>query len=335
MASTPDHLNALKKLDLNSLITLPLRVHGRMLGVITFARCSAARRFAPVDLALAEDLARRAAVAVDNARLYGEAQSAARMQDQSLSITLHEIKTPLTIVQNATHLLKRRVEHNLEASRSGDGMPSEVTLDPAFVVRQLQSIEHATQRLITHINELMDITQIQSRSLVLSPEPVNLSEILSEVVENAKLQQQSGRYPRNHQLELVPPPNEAVLGSYDRGRIEQVLFNLIDNAIKYSPRGGTIRVSLAIEDEDHRAVKGPYAHIAVHDQGIGIPPADQERIFQPFARGSNATTRNFSGIGVGLAISKEIVERHGGRIWAESAGTNQGSTFHVILPIGD
>ena len=110
------------------------------------------------------------------------------------------------------------------------------------------------------------------------------------------------------------------------------MVDLLENAVRFSPGGGQVRVELALAPacED---IAGPCAHVTVSDQGIGIPPSEQGAIFEPFVRGSNISERNYPGLGVGLAISKEVIEQHGGRIWVESAGQGQGSTFHLMLPV--
>jgi signal transduction histidine kinase len=115
-------------------------------------------------------------------------------------------------------------------------------------------------------------------------------------------------------------------------RLEQVLTNLVDNAVKYSPAGGVIQIRLTVEDGAGESA-GPRAHLVVADEGIGIPPTELGRIFQPFMRASNAVERQYPGLGIGLAVSKEIIGRDGGQIWVESKGVDKGSQFHVVLPL--
>jgi signal transduction histidine kinase len=117
----------------------------------------------------------------------------------------------------------------------------------------------------------------------------------------------------------------------DEERLAQVLAHLLDNALKYSPRGGTVEFELYLEEVDE-SPHSPQAHFIVRDEGIGVPLDEQSRIFQPFVRATNTAGRNISGIGVGLALCYEIITRHEGRIWVESEGADRGSTFHIILP---
>lgn len=124
------------------------------------------------------------------------------------------------------------------------------------------------------------------------------------------------------------PPAERVTGEWDRSRLEQVLVNLIDNAFKYGNPDGSVDVALSL----NRSGSAREVHLVVRDDGIGIPPGELERIFRPFARAQNASAQHFPGLGLGLAVAKQIVELHGGRIWAESVGPDQGSAFYMVLP---
>lgn len=125
------------------------------------------------------------------------------------------------------------------------------------------------------------------------------------------------------------PAVPALVGHWDAARLEQVLTNLLSNSLKYTPAGGVIEVSLRREDSSD----GPVAHVWVQDQGIGIPPEQMKDLFQPFQRLVNAPPEQYGGLGLGLSISREIVQRHGGRIWAESPGVDQGASFHLTLPL--
>jgi signal transduction histidine kinase len=122
----------------------------------------------------------------------------------------------------------------------------------------------------------------------------------------------------------LEPPSGPLQGTWDAARLDQVITNLLSNAVRYSPQGGTVRISFTESPSD--------VELRVRDEGIGIPPESLERLFRPFCRASNATSRHFGGLGLGLFICREIVERHGGSIWAESPGAQKGSCFHVRLP---
>lgn len=143
----------------------------------------------------------------------------------------------------------------------------------------------------------------------------------------------TGQYNRPVVLRSEVAADGEVWGCWDRGRLEQVLTNLIDNAVKYSPAEATVTVKVDVEAAEDAGPAIRRLHVSVHDQGIGVPLEGQGQIFGPLYRASNASEGGFSGLGLGLAISKEIVERHHGRIWVECQGSNQGSVFHVTLPM--
>jgi signal transduction histidine kinase len=142
--------------------------------------------------------------------------------------------------------------------------------------------------------------------------------VVSEVLERFEIRGGAGL-----RFHLEPPPGP-LEGVWDAARLDQVITNLLSNAVRYSPQGGIVRICFT-ESPSH-------VELQVRDQGIGIPPESLKRLFHPFSRASNATSRHFGGLGLGLFICREIVERHGGSIWAESEGPQQGSCFHVRLP---
>jgi signal transduction histidine kinase len=168
------------------------------------------------------------------------------------------------------------------------------------------------------VDDLLDTARIQSGRFELSYKPVDLLPVVAEVVERFELRGSQGL-----RFELEPPP-APLEGVWDAARLEQVITNLLSNAVRYSPQGGTVRLSFHPSPEQ--------VELQVRDEGIGIPAESLEQLFQPFGRASNATSRNFGGLGLGLFICREIVERHGGTIWAESPGAQKGSCFHVLLP---
>ncbi len=315
----------LRELAPKSFMIVPMIVRGRTIGAISLGLAGSGRRYDDADLMVARDLASRAAYAVDNARLYHDLQTAIRARDQFLSLASHEVRTPLTVIQGYTQLLRQQAEQAQAAPESI------VKLDRSTLLRGLRNVEHSAARLEALMSDLLDITRLPSHSLSLSPERMNLSELLSTVVENVRGQKQHRQH--SSRLDLrIEMPSADVWGNWDRTRLEQVLTNLVDNAVKYSPAGGAIQIRLAAENGDGPSAS-PYAHVVVSDEGIGIPPDELSKIFQPFTRATNAVEREYPGLGIGLAVSKEIVTRHGGRIWVESNGEDQGSAFHVVLPI--
>jgi signal transduction histidine kinase len=280
---------------------LPLAARGRSLGVMTLVLSDDSRHYGPRDLALAQELARRAALAIDNARLYQEAQRAIRARDEFLSIAAHELRNPVTVLKGAADLLHRP--------------PPDPDAAVARQERLLDQIAKAADRLVELTDDLLDISRIQLGQLPLRPEPLDLAVLIPEVV---------GRYRERpggaERLRLDVPATVPLVA--DAGRLEQVLVNLIDNAFKYSPDGGEIAVTLRREDGG--------ARVQVRDEGIGLPAEALESIFEPFGRAEN--TSGIPGMGLGLFICRSIVERHGGRIWAESAGEDQGATLHLWFP---
>jgi signal transduction histidine kinase len=287
-------------------MVVALQARGRTLGAMWFA--SAERgRYGPDDLALGEELARRAASAIDNSRLYREAQDAVRSRDEFLSIAAHELRTPVTIIMGSAQFYER-------ARARG-------TLDSDRLARALRTIDEASRRLAGLISDLLDVSRIRTGQLPLEREPTDLRVLVEAVVSRY-----ADRPDLRHQI-VVSGPEASCTVLVDAHRLDQVLTNLIDNAIKYSPDQHAVAVQIAPDGEG--------VAIDVRDSGIGLPAASVETIFQPFGRAPNATRRQIPGLGLGLYICRTIVERHGGRIWAESAGEGSGTTMRLWLPYED
>ena len=300
-ARDAEHLALLRQLGFSAEMVLPLIARGRPLGAFTLVLADSSRHYGPHDLALAQELAHRAALAIDNARLYQEAQNAIRVRDQFLSIAAHELRNPVTVVKGTADLLSRAVASGTVDERQR---------------KLVQNIAKAADRLVALTDDLLDISRIQVGQLQLQPEHVDLRQLVDDVGSRYR-EQLAGQHRLELELPAAPCPIVA-----DASRLEQVLVNLLDNAVKYSPEGGAIEV--AVREE------GAGALIQVRDEGIGLPPRAAETIFEPFGRGAN--TRGIPGMGLGLSICRSIVERHGGRIWAESRGEGCGTTLTVWLP---
>jgi signal transduction histidine kinase len=298
------HQAITQTLGIRSVIRVPLLARGRTLGVISLLTTDPERRYTATDLALAEELGRRCAVAVDNARLYAEAQHAIRARDEFLSIASHELRTPLTGIKGYAQILRR-------AHMRGQ-------LDDERLERSLATIDEATDRLSTLVSDLLDVSRIRTGHLPLRMVTVELGAALQAVAD--RYRDQLGD---QHELALDLPA-APVFVDVDLDRLEQVVTNLLSNAVKYSPQGGTIRCSLV------GGAGG--ALVQVTDPGIGLPRESLETIFQPFGRAANATRRSLPGMGLGLYICRTLVERQGGRIWASSGGENRGTTFGFWLP---
>jgi signal transduction histidine kinase len=284
-------------------LVVPLIARGRTLGALTVLRLDDGHTFADEDLSLVEDLGRRCATAIDNARLYEEAQDALQVRDQFLAVAAHELRSPLTRLKSHTEVLVDLV---------ADGNASVTQL-----IQSLHRMNAAIDRLSALTTDLLDVSRLRRR-VPLRQQSVDLEALIRTVA--ADHQQHAGQRHR-FVLEL---PDEPCCVVADPDRLAQIVTNLLDNAVKYSPAGGGIYVSLQMGDTG--------ALLRVRDEGIGLPVGSAERVFEPFNRAANAFAGNIPGLGLGLHISRQIVRRHGGRIWAESPGEGQGTTVHVWLP---
>lgn len=296
------HLALLRAMNIGSRIVVPLLARGRILGTITLLS-SQPGRYHTDDRVMAEDLGHRAALAIDNARLYKEAQAAIEIRNEFLSIASHELKTPITTLLGHTQGLQRRLlRENLLSERDQRG---------------LGVIEQQALRLTKQIDTLLDLSRIELGQFNLEQAEVDLAALSRRIV--AELE------PTLERHVLQPAiPDTALLILGDATRMEQVIQNLLQNAIKYSPNGGA--VSVAIERQ------GNTVALTISDQGVGIPEAARPYLFQRFYRASNVIGRNMSGMGIGLYLVNLIVTLHHGAVEYSSA-EDRGSTFIVRLPL--
>jgi PAS domain S-box-containing protein len=308
-ARDDEHLRGLRELGMASVLRVPLVAHGRTFGALSLVAAESGRRYGPEHLTLAQELARRAAVAVENARLYRAAQEAARtaeaavaVRDQFLAIATHELRTPLTPLKASVQLLRRQL------ARGGA---------PADLDRLAERAEQQVDRLSRLIEPLLDVSRLGTGRLAIERQPLALIPLLERVVDLAR----STVEPPRPYLLSRPDSQPVVMG--DEARLEQVLVNLLENARKYSPAGSPIEVS----------VRGDAATvaIAVRDHGIGIPEAEHAQIFDRFHRASNVG-RDTSGFGLGLHIAREIAQMHDGTLTVAST-PGEGSTFTLTLPV--
>ncbi len=325
-----EHLRALSDLNLKSYISMPLRAHGQALGTIVFAITDSDRVYAQHDLEQAEDLARQAAIALENARAFAEAQAALHAREAAIVRSWQEARLPLNILVNSLQVLKRQAE-DLSHSDGENGHSARVVIEQATWSANLQHIEQAVDRLNNLVSMITELAQLQNGSVQSRPAWLNLSQVVYSVAEDLRIQLKAGSYARDLRLETDIAASASVWVKADRGQIERVVTNVIDNALKYSLPGGRVQVSLTVEETPEQGDE-PVAHLTVSDQGIGVPPDEQARVLEPFSRGSNTLGKNLAGIGIGLTISREIVERHGGKIWIESDGIGKGTTVHIVLP---
>ena len=293
---------------LASQLVLPLRTRRETIGAIVIAASDPDRVMTDVNLPLAELLAERAALAIENARLYTEQVDArrkvedlSRLKDEFLSIASHELRTPVTSIKGYTQLAKMLI-------REGDLGTSEEYLEIA-----LDQIDRMSRLIL----ELLDVSRIETGRLEIRREPIRWPEFVRRVVQRHHTAVSDRRFHLS-----VPDGGGDVKG--DRDRLEQVLGNLLENAVKYSPEGSDVTVTVE-ESADHILT-------TVADRGIGIPADELVLVFERFHRGRQVSSTNYGGLGLGLYITKQIVERHGGTIWVESR-EGQGTRFYFTLPI--
>ena len=287
----------------SSLMLVPLRARGRTLGVVSLALADGERRYTLADLALAEDLAQRAALAADNARLYREAQDASRAKDEFLAVLSHELRTPLTPVLGWVRML-----------RGG-------TLTPDATLRALDTVERNTRLQAQLVEDLLDVSRIVAGKLSLDLHPVALGPIVDAVIESSAATAASKSIVVTPHVEPGLPRIDA-----DANRLQQVLANLLSNALKFTPPGGRVDVTV------RRA--GESLCLSVSDTGDGLAPEVAPHIFDRFRQADSTITRQYGGLGLGLSIVRHIVERHGGSVHVTSEGLGLGTTFTVMLPIG-
>ena len=229
-----------------------------------------------------------------------------RLKDDFIGIAAHELRNPLAILKGYAQTL-------IVQTARGNGPEL-----ADWQVEALQSIDQSSLRLVELIDDLLDVTRLQAGRLELHPEPTNLIALAKRTI--SRLQVTTAK----HTLSLHTSLEHLVL-NIDAQRIEQVLSNIISNAIKYSPEGGPIEISISVDSKKNMAL------LSISDHGIGIPVNQQAHVFARFMRADNARLYGIGGTGLGLYISRELVERHGGRIWFESAEA-QGTTFYIALP---
>ena len=305
MTRNEEHATLLRELGLKSFVTVPLTARGRTIGALTFASTRKPRDYTDDDVSYAQEIASRAALAIENARLYKRAQEVNRAKDEFLATLSHELRTPLTPILGWTHMI-----------RSG-------RLGEAEVSRGIRVIEKNSQSLSRLINDLLDMSSILSGKMRIERAPVELSSVVREALETVRPQADV----RGVALEASLGGASATI-SGDRTRLVQVFWNLLNNAVKFSPEGGRVFVSLGTDG-------GREASVQVEDEGQGFTSEFLPHVFERFRQADMGTTREHGGLGIGLALVKSFVEAHGGAVRAASAGVGRGSRFTVTLPALD
>lgn len=299
--SDPGHRQAIRQLDPRSSLVVPLQARGRTLGAMTWARVGPdARKYDDQDLRLAIDLANRAALLVDNARLYRDAQQAASAREEMMAIVSHDLRGPLNTIVTACAVLENHDR-----------------LDPERRGAARSAILRATERMERLIQDLLDVARLDGGSLAFSFSPVDVENLVMDCVGLFRPQVEA----KGILLE-VSPTGALPWVHADRDRVMQVLSNFLANAIEHVPPGGQIRVVASLRAEND------HVRVAIHDTGPGIPADSIKHVFDRFWR---AHPRSGKGTGLGLAIAKGIIDGHRGTIGCESE-EGRGSSFYFDLP---
>jgi PAS domain S-box-containing protein len=288
--------------DARAHLGVPLSITGRMIGALTFGR-DRKRGFSRADLVLAEDLAGRAALATEIARLYHETRAALSAREEFLSVASHELRAPLAALQATT-----------DGMRAGI-YSSEPVAEGSALDRPLRAIARQVRRLSSVVNALLDAAALFEKGIALEVRDTDLSDIAEAVVRRVR----ADVGPRGELLELATPG--PVVGRWDAQRLDQVIATLVSNAVRYG-EGKPIRVTV------ERA--GGVARLVVRDHGVGIAPGKLPTLFSRFERAG--APRSYGGLGLGLYIASHVVQAHGGTMHVESQ-PGQGSTFVVELPL--
>jgi PAS domain S-box-containing protein len=295
-------LEGLRELGLNSCIGVPLKVRGKTLGVMTLFSTESGRRYDQADLALAQELADRGAVAIENTRLYRELKDADRRKDEFLATLAHELRNPLAPIRNALQILK---------------MPR---VDATIAQQTRDIMERQVHQLVRLVDDLLDVSRVMQGKIDLRKEPVELATVVARAVETAKPLIEAHR----HHLDIAVS-SESLMLQGDPVRLTQVIGNLLTNSAKYTDPNGHIWLTARRE--------GQHAVLRIRDNGIGIAPDILPHVFDLFVQADHASTKAHGGLGIGLTLVKKLVEMHDGQVEGRSAGMGKGSEFIVRLPL--
>lgn len=304
LACNEEHLNVLRRLNLESVIIVPIVARERILGAVQLATAKSSGSFGQTELNLATDLARRIALAVDNARLYREAQEANRAKDEFLATVSHELRTPLNAMLGWARML-----------RAGK-------LDVSTSARALETIERNAKIQAQLIEDILDVSRIITGKLRIELNPIQITSVIEAALDVVRPVAEA----KSVELTSDYDPGVGVIFG-DASRLQQVFWNLLANAIKFTPKNG--RVDLRLRQLDS------HVQITISDTGKGISPDFLPYVFERFRQADGSITRSHGGLGLGLAIVRHLVEIHGGTVEAESDGEGHGATFRVTLPVGN
>ena len=297
----PASASALAQLAPRSLVAVPLTVRGRSLGAIGFARGESAPPYGDKELTLAREVARRVAIALDNAQLYDDLRLADRRKDEFLATLAHELRNPLAPIRFGADLLRRL-----------PGDADKVAETGVMIERQLG-------QMVRLVDDLMDVSRITTGKIRLQKQPLALRPLLQDAVDS--LRATAGKA---GVAVTLAPGDAPLMVNADAVRLTQVVVNLLTNAIKFSDAGAPIAVGAQAD--------GAQAVVTIKDQGIGIAPGDQKRIFDLFTQVGAGPGRVQAGLGIGLSLARALVELHGGKLEVKSAGLGHGTEVVLRLP---
>jgi PAS domain S-box-containing protein len=297
-----ERLASLRALGLISYLCVPMVAHDRVLGALTLANAESGRRLSAEDVRIASDIAARSAMAMQTAQSYQQLQSANRLKDEFLATLSHELRTPLNAVLGYARMLQ-------SGAITKDKIP-----------QALDVIDRNAAALAQIVEDVLDVSRIVLGKARLRVEPTDVAAVVEDAVATVKPAAEA----KGIRLKCDLGHGPATVAG-DHNRLQQVVWNLLTNAVKFTPRGGTVEIRLT---EHESNVK-----ITVSDNGVGFPPSFRPHLFERFRQAESGTTRIHGGLGLGLSIAQHIVEMHGGTIEAESGGEGKGATFSVMLPL--
>ena len=301
-ARDDEHRRIIRTLGLTGYICVPLLAHGRAFGAITFVSAESGREYTDADLRFAQEIAARASLSVENARSYARASEANRLKDEFLATLSHELRTPLNAVLGYTRML-----------RQGHVAPEKTA-------SALEVVERNGASLKQIIEDVLDVSRIVAGRLRLNVQTVDLPAILHEACATVMPAAEA----KGVRMESVIDPLAARIAG-DPDRLQQIIWNLLSNAIKFTPRGGKVQLRLARINS--------HVEIVVSDTGQGIDPTFLPFVFERFRQGDATFTREHGGLGLGLAIAKQLAELHGGALEVASDGAGTGAVFTLKLPL--
>jgi PAS domain S-box-containing protein len=304
----PEVKKLIRILEVRSALIVPLAAGPAVVGAMTLVYAESGRHYSPDDLAFAEELGRRAGIAIENARLYGAEQrareaadAASRAKDEFIAAVSHELRTPLTAILGWAKMM------------------NSASLDAAQQRRATQTIERNAVAMAQLVEDLLDVSRIVSGKMRIDAHPLGVVPVVDAAIDSIQAAA-TGK-----QIRLVrsfDATTDEVLG--DARRLQQIVWNVVSNAVKFTPRGGHVHVQVGSTAD---AVE-----ISVTDDGRGIDPRFLPCVFEPFRQADGGSARVTGGLGLGLAITKHLVEIHGGTIDVASEGLGKGATFTITLP---